>query len=65
MTGPLVMHQESRLTISAIEPEAAVLAQMGLRNLCYADLGDSRPRRQRIRSLRDNADYRAANGRGK
>ena len=34
-----------------------------LRNPCCANLGDSRPRRQRIHSLRDNRIYRAANTR--
>ena len=47
---------------SAIPSEGPIRTSWpALRNPCCANLGDSRPRRQRIRSLRDNWPYRAAN----
>ena len=49
---------------SAIPSEGSMQTSWpALRNLCCPNLDDSRPRRQRIRSLRDNRHSRAVNGR--
>ena len=53
--GPESRRMAELLMNSAIPSEGSMRTSWpGLRNLCCANLGDSRPRRQRIRSLRDN-----------